>query len=393
MPHAAVADRPTPLPAMSHRRVEHHHVVPTRMAVDATGNAFVVGAAFTPLIFNGTTYPAIGDDDVFVVSYSATGNPRWAQVLGSSFPDISRTNNQSGEDIGVNSSGTVYVTFQQGNPADLGSRITGLNANSGATLWSHRIVNSGSWQTNDPFTTLQTSYTGSWSVARGLVVDASGNVLVSGLFQAGFQTGGVGGYVNAPLASVGGQGAYGSFDNYWNSYTVRFSPTGTTLGVAVNQNLTGDLTDMDGAHDVFLMDMVMGPQGELYQSLLLDGQATFGTTTVTGDEYDAFITRQSTPGIGAYFRDQDNPTVSLRESMLELYPNPAGQQVTLHLAEGFHQATATLLDLRGRVVMETTLSGNAPTLQLTNQAAGTYVLVVKQQNRVHQATLVIASPR
>jgi hypothetical protein len=143
-------------------------------ATDASGNVYVAG--FTWGYLDGGSLS--GAADIFVVKYSSAGLKLWSRQFGSGAIDIAQS-------IAVDSAGNVYVSgHTEGNldgipNAGKADAFIIKYDSSGARLWSRLLG------------------TAAEDMARGVAIDASGNVYV-----AGYTFGGLDGNTNAGAADV-----------------------------------------------------------------------------------------------------------------------------------------------------------------------------------------------
>lgn len=131
------------------------------MAVDASGNSYVVGYAYADL----DTYTHAGDSDGFLVKYDSNGNKLWSVGYGGVAADEAKG-------VVVDSNGKVYVA---GSIA--GSFYTAKYDGSGTFLWSQQLTG------------------GSSASANAIALDSFGNPYVVGQsigsFDGGTAVGGV----------------------------------------------------------------------------------------------------------------------------------------------------------------------------------------------------------
>jgi hypothetical protein len=138
------------------------------VAVDASGNVLVVGATYGSLAGGNA-----GEEDAFVRKYDPNGNELWTRQFGSSAWDWAHA-------VAVDASANVLVagqTFGSIASANAGSAdafVRKYDAD-GNELWSRQFGNTAS----------------EW--ARGVAVDASGNVLVAGETSGSLAGGNAGG--------------------------------------------------------------------------------------------------------------------------------------------------------------------------------------------------------
>ncbi len=133
------------------------------IAVDSSGNAYIIGYTFSS-IFPGASQAHAGDADVFVSKLNPDGRLLWTKLIGGSFYDV-------GEGIAVDSSGNIYITGETDSPAFPGTDQTNAGkydtfvsklSPSGDLLWSTLVGGSAE------------------DFARGIAVDSSGNAYITG---------------------------------------------------------------------------------------------------------------------------------------------------------------------------------------------------------------------
>jgi len=85
------------------------------MDMDAAGNLYVIGDYKSDLQFpDGVTLSSIGQEDVFVATYTANGDFRWAESAGSSGLD-------NGNGLAVGPEGAIYIAGRHDEQMTLGS--------------------------------------------------------------------------------------------------------------------------------------------------------------------------------------------------------------------------------------------------------------------------------
>ncbi len=143
----------------------------TSVAVDASGNAYVVGEfASSSLDLGGGALSHAGSDDIFVAKFDASGNHLWSKSFGGTSYDYARS-------VAVDASGNAYVVGRFGSPTiDFGGGglsnaglsdifVVKFDA-SGNHLWSKSFGGTGHDR------------------ARSVAIDASGNAYVVGMFKS-----------------------------------------------------------------------------------------------------------------------------------------------------------------------------------------------------------------
>lgn len=152
------------------------------VAVDATGNVIITGFFYGGVDFGGGALLSAGAGDVFIASFSTDGAHRWSKRFGDG-------SNQRANAVAVDVSGNSIVAgFYEGSVDFGGGPLMSAGGNdiflakfgrAGAHVWSKRFGD------------------GSNQIAHAIAVDASGNVIVTGIFWGTVDFGG------GPLTSAG----------------------------------------------------------------------------------------------------------------------------------------------------------------------------------------------
>jgi hypothetical protein len=195
---------------------EGHDAV-TAVTVDGSGNVIVVGSLRSwEVDLGGGPTVSLGDEDMFVVKYDASGSHLWSRRVGGSRAEAPAA-------VAVDGSGNVWVVGRFFETTNLGgatlSAAGGLDqdgfivkySSTGTHLWSRALGGTG------------------YDEARGVDVDASGNAIVTGWFAGSANFGG------STLTSAGGNDVfvakYGSTGAHvWSR---RYGGTGADEGRAV----------------------------------------------------------------------------------------------------------------------------------------------------------------
>lgn len=154
------------------------------IAVDSSGNVYIVGTAGAATFFNsndvssGVSITDTGAGDAFVAKYDSSGNFVWVAKIGSTSADL-------GYGIAVDSSGNVYVTGVQGggtltitNSAGNGTFATTYTTIGGQDIFVVKFNTNGvaQWVT-------RIGGTASNDIGRSIALDSSDNVFVVGSFS------------------------------------------------------------------------------------------------------------------------------------------------------------------------------------------------------------------
>ena len=145
---------------------------PSNVVVDSLGNAYITGDFHNTVNFGSGNITSSGVKDIFIAKFDTTGSLEWVKTYGDSSFD-------RGLDIAIDSSDNIYVTgyfmdtvnFGGGNvtvtdPSSGGSDLFVLKLNSsGEFQWVYTV--GGSENDN----------------GKGIDVDSSGNVYISGIFK------------------------------------------------------------------------------------------------------------------------------------------------------------------------------------------------------------------
>jgi len=154
---------------------------PTGIAQDGDGNIYVAGtlygvADFDPgpgeLVKDGGTS---SDEDAFVASYTPGGTVRWAQTVGN------MNQHMTASDLAVRGSGGVYLTGGYKGLVDFdpGAGVSTQMSIGSTDAYLLNLTSDGA------FTSVKTTRAGGDTQGRGVAVDNSGNVYVTGSHQSG----------------------------------------------------------------------------------------------------------------------------------------------------------------------------------------------------------------
>lgn len=149
--------------------------VANAIVLDASGNSYVAGHFSNTVDFDpgsGTSSRVSnGGKDIFVASYDAAGNFRWVSAMGSNQDDDAIA-------LACDNNGHVNITgnFIGSADANPGTGVQLLTATaSGTFVWQLDMSNGG----------LSRAFAiDGFSAGYGLAVDASGNVIITGVFDA-----------------------------------------------------------------------------------------------------------------------------------------------------------------------------------------------------------------
>jgi hypothetical protein len=75
-------------------------------------------------------------------------------------------------------------------------------------------------------------------------------------------------------------------------------------------------------------------------------------------------------------------SIQKKEMHLNVYPNPAKDQIAITAENSLENTTIQFFDLSGQLVLETALNAPTPIVNISELEAGTYILRVIQDNHV-----------
>lgn len=184
------------------------------IAVDPSGNVLVTGYFNGTVDFGGGGLVSAGTYDMFVAKYDGSGAYQWSKRFGSTDGDV-------GYSVAADASGNVYVTGYLSGTVDFGG---GNLVSAGSfDVFVAKFNSGGSHQWSKRF--------GDTGADEGLevAVDASGNVLVTGLFRGTVNIGG-GNLLSAGIDDIFMAKYSSSGVHQWSK---RFGGTLSDLGFSV----------------------------------------------------------------------------------------------------------------------------------------------------------------
>jgi hypothetical protein len=229
------------------------------VAVDAVGNAYIVGLFQGTASFGSTNLNSAGESDIFIAKYDAAGNLLWTRRAGGNDFD-------EAYGVALDAAGNAYLTGYFTGPATFGSTtLPSLNGSnnvfvakcdsSGNFLWARSAGGDADDQGN------------------ALAVDAATNIYVTGAF-AGTIT-----FASTNLSAAGTNGANDIF-------IAKYNGAGTLLWVSK----AGGATDDTGN------GIVADAAGNAYVTGKISGTAAFGSTNVTASGTDLFLAKYDGTG-------------------------------------------------------------------------------------------------
>ena len=291
------------------------------IATDSSGNVFVTGSYTAALtLYNqggtaGTTLPFIGGLECFVAKYSSAGAVVWAAR-------ISTTVNDVGFGIATDSSGNVFVTGYYSaaltlyNQGPSGTAGTTLPFTGGTDVFIAKYSSAG-----DVVWAAQIAGTVD-DVGFGIATDSSGNVLVTGYYNAALTI-----YNQGPSGTAGTTLPYtGAAGGNTRCFLVKYTSAGTVSWAAqiagtTTSGDTGQAIATDSSGNVFVT-------GYYSAALTVYNQGpsgTAGTTLPFTGGQDCFIAKYNPDGyITAPVPASSNVLVSATYTPSTFSPNING---------------------------------------------------------------------
>jgi len=223
------------------------------VTVDSSDNIYVTGQTAGGLDGNTNS----GSDDLFLVKYNSSGTKQWTRQLGTSSTD-------TGYDVTVDSSDNIYIT---------GSTFGGLDGNTHSVSNDIFLVKYNSSGIKQWTRQLGTS---SEDRGRGVAVDASDNIYVTGYTQGGLDNN----------TSAGG----GNFPQ--DIFLVKYNSSGTkqwTKQLGTSSTDIGFGVTVDNSSNIYVTGYSLGG---------LDGNTNLGSSDIILVKYNSSGTKQWTKQLG-----------------------------------------------------------------------------------------------
>ncbi len=185
------------------------------VTTDRFGNIYITGTYDKPFTVQGQTVPSYGATDTFVLSFTRTGELRWAKGMGSS-------GSESAGSIVAGTKNDVYVAGQFGGKMDLNGATSVTPVGGGTDAFLARYDSSGEFQ-------WIRTLTSEGSDDRLMEAAVQGDrVVVTGKIS---KTGTLG---EMPVDTKGGEGLVASFDTSGTIQWVRlFAASGVGQDIAI----------------------------------------------------------------------------------------------------------------------------------------------------------------
>jgi chitodextrinase len=148
------------------------------VAVDSAGNIVLTGYYMGSIDFGGGSLVSLGGSDVFVAKFSPAGAHLWSHTYGSIYADFSYS-------VAVDTAGNIFLSGSFFGTADINFGGGALPRNGSTATFLVKLSSAGAHVWSKSFTG-----TGDNSPGGGVTTDASGNVLISGGFYSTISLGG-----------------------------------------------------------------------------------------------------------------------------------------------------------------------------------------------------------
>jgi len=240
------------------------------LANDAAGNLYITGqfagtSDFDPGPGQVLRTSNTGSRDIYVAKYTSAGALVWVQTYGSD------SSSEYGQQIAVDSSNNVYVTGYFSGTVNFGGASRTSNGN--ADIFVLKLNSSGgtSW--------VQTMGGSASDFGRGLALDSSGNVFVTGTYE---------GTVNFL-----GQNRTGVA--FWDAFLLKLTNAGALSWVQT----------MGGTHDDSAWGVAVDSAGDVYTVGSFGNTADFNrggsaVNRTSSGGMDIFITKRTSSGAFAW---------------------------------------------------------------------------------------------
>jgi ribosomal protein S11 len=379
------------------------------ISTDANGNIVVTGNFYSPTInFGLASLTNVGNNDIFMAKYDASGNVLWAKSFGG-------TNYENGNSIATDKKGNIFLTGAfQGNITFGGITLTSSSSDffvakldyNGNVIWAKNSVCFG------------------YDYGNSIVTDTVGNIIITGVFASptisfdGISLKNINpmspdGFVvkydpdgnvlwaksaegasfegNFGLASDNGRNIYvqgnssspvitfsgtslANPDTDAGGYIVKYDPNGNLIwvksasGISSRNGSNNLTTDASGG---------LITTGTFYSSTI-----SFGSKTLTNssDSSDMFVAKlSSATGIAIHSKD----------AAMLVSPNPFNNYTLIQLPESLQNADIIVSDLLGKKVIAKKFSGKEYLLEKGSMSPGVYFVQINDAQHQYPVTKIV----
>lgn len=287
------------------------------ISVDAAGNSYLTGFFKGTVIVASSVIVSAGDSDIFLIKYSASGNPQWAKRAGGTGID-------EGNSIKIEPSGNIFVTGFYTDTATFDTATVNGYGNTDAFVGKYDFKGDLIWIKKYGGPQNDKGY--------GISLDTFSNVYVTGSFW------GTGQFDTITSMSFNQDDAFVSgIDN-----------TGKTKWV-----LSGGGVNIDVSRGI-----AASSYGRCYITGYYSGTAMFDTLNISGiSDNDLFVAKidstflyDSIPLVDTIPVPTGVKNIVPNYPILTAYPNPFTNSVTLYLESASVIEDVVVYDLLGNVV-------------------------------------------
>jgi|GEM_PF-6616943 len=330
------------------------HCVISAIACDDTGNIYPTGKMGGKL-YVGTTEIASNSmgDAIFFGKFNPSGNFVWMDSLTNN--ESASTNAKmfhSGNGILVDHSGNVYLA---GSLLDTAIIIT--TPSPGLDIKQHGFI--AKYNNAGVLQWMQRFGDNKRCVVNGIAFDAAGGLYAAGNYKTPTTFGGI----SLLTPSVG----------YGTVFVGKFDPaTGNALWIKTGGGYTSAFAEDRTAG--IAIDQTTGSiaiAGNFYNKVTFDGITVSSPSTIF-DFQDIFVTRQINP-----VTVTPPPSVGIPYTTdyagYAIYPNPASSVLNINLNNASYHKVV-IIDISGRILMQTETNRNTLQLDIQSLSAGTYTI-------------------
>lgn len=330
------------------------------IALDATGNPYLVGSFYGTLDFDpgaGTAnLTSAGDADVFISKLDMSGNFVWGKQMGGSNTDY-------GLNVAVDGSGNVYTGGYSNGMCDYdpGSGTFNLTPLGFYDNFVSKLDASGNfvWATQIGGT--------SFDFAFGLSIDASGNVYTTGQFT---------GTVDFdPGAATFNLTTFGANDIYVSKLDASGNFVWATQFGGSSAGGLPYAVSVDASNNVYTT-------GGFQNTVDFDSGVNTFALTSDGQE-DIFIHKMSQSGSAGLYETQELNNISI-------YPNPSHDYITIENKFALKDGVVSIIDIQGQIVLQEKMDKNKVRIDVSELCNGIYFLKLTDESGAKQRTARLA---
>lgn len=388
-----------------------------KLAVAPNGQIYLAGYTGATFTFNGQTIGAgtyndgapdfnTCDLDLFILKYTPTGAPLWAELYGSAGVDLSYYEGSGFEfDVAcTNNTDLAILLPARPNPVTstaqpymqhFGTHLLQLNATNGAVNWTRAMASpattTNSGQGNLVYRCQLEMIGNAYVVAGSFILEDPTAPLSTGLGSIDFYGNSVS-YTN--MSSYNNPSAP-NVDAYQGTFLQRFDMMGNHQGIDINTTPVVYPPENDQFATMTYTDLVVDNAGQLYAPFYLRGTTTLNGNNLVGgvvgnqDVADGFVqqldpmTLVSTPVV---------PT-PLATAKLHILPNPNNGQFLVQLEGASQQGIESLqvLNTAGQLIYQRSFDQRTSSyaIQLDDLPTGVYIIQVHTGQQFISKRLVI----